>query len=265
MQFSLDKIKSSLRRTGADDSLIEQILQTLAEEVYDGITTGEVYNRAYALLKQSRPEYASRYKLKRAIYELGPTGFPFEKFISAILTYSGYTTETGIVLAGRCVTHEVDVLAHKNGTVIPVECKFHGQQGIKCNVKVPLYIRSRFEDIRDNWSREEVLEQVWVVTNTRFTRDARDYGTCQNMYLLSWDAPAGNSLKERIDRLGLYPITASALLTSKDKNYLLDKGLVLCRDLIKESFFMDHAGISEKRQLRILEEMKKLCQGERNY
>lgn len=257
--FSLDKIKASLRRTGADDALIQKILDTLADEVYEGITTREVYNRAYAMLHQSRSEYASRYKLKRAIYELGPTGFPFEKFVSAILAYSGYTTRTGVMLSGRCVHHEVDVEAKKNGTTTLVECKFHGQQGIKCNVKIPLYIWSRYRDIADNWQGPELLEPVWVVTNTRFTLDARKYGDCMGMYLLSWDYPSGDSLRERIDRLGLYPITVSPLLTSREKNFLLDKGVVLCRTLLKESFFLDHAGVSAKRQQRILEEMKTLC------
>lgn len=260
VEFSLDKIKASLRRTGADDHLIEKILDTLADEAYDGITTREVYNRAYAMLKQTRSVLASRYKLKRAIYELGPTGFPFEKFIAAILQYSGFTSETGVIMAGKCVQHEVDVLARKNGTVTPIECKFHGQQGIKCNVKVPLYIHSRFKDILDNWNTEDQLQPVWVVTNTRFTKDAMQYGHCMEMYLLSWDAPVGDSLKERIDRLGLYPITASSLLSSRDKKYLLEKGVVLCRDLIKESFYLDHAGISERRQRRILDEMHKLCE-----
>ena len=260
VEFSLDKIKASLRRTGADDRLIEKILDTLEEEVYDGISTREVYNRAYAMLKQSRSVCASRYKLKRAIYEFGPTGFPFEKFIAAILRYSGYQTETGVIMTGKCVHHEVDVLARKNGAVVPIECKFHGQQGIKCNVKVPLYIHSRYKDILDNWKKEGQLQPVWVVTNTRFTGDALDYGKCMGMYLLSWDVPEGNSIKDRIDRLGLYPITASSLLTSRDKNYLLEKGVVLCRDLLKESFYLDHAGISEKRQKRILDEMNNLCQ-----
>ena len=260
MQFSLDKIKASLRRTGADDSLIEGILETLSDEVYEGITTREVYNRAYALLKQSRSEYASRYKLKRAIYELGPTGFPLENFVAAILNYSGYKTQTGVIITGKCVSHEVDVEARKNGAVTLVECKFHGQQGIKCNVKVPLYIHSRYLDILEHWTRAEKLLPVWVVTNTRFTLDAHKYGDCMGMYLLSWDHPEGNSLRDRIDRLGLYPITVSSLLTSREKRFLLDKGVVLCRDLLKEAFFLDHAGVSEKRKERVIREMKNLCQ-----
>lgn len=257
--FSLDKIKASLRRTGANDQLIQKILDTLADEVYEGITTREVYNRAYAMLHQSGAAYASRYKLKKAIYELGPTGFPFERFIAAVLEYSGYSTQTGVMLSGKCVHHEVDVEAKKNGEVILVECKFHGQQGIKCNVKIPLYIWSRYRDIAENWQRAEALKPVWVATNTRFTLDARKYGSCMGMYLLSWDHPEGDSLRERIDRLGLYPITVSSLLTAREKNFLLDKGVVLCRTLLKETFFLDHAGVSAKRQKRILDEMKTLC------
>lgn len=259
VQFSLDQIKSSLRRTGADDALIGKILKTLADEVYEGITTREVYNRAYALLKQSRSEYASRYKLKRAIYELGPTGFPLEKFVAAILNYSGYKARTGVIVPGKCVNHEVDVEARKNGMVTLIECKFHGQQGIKCNVKIPLYIHSRYLDIRDHWKNEEALQPIWVVTNTRFTIDALQYGKCMGMYLLSWDHPSGDSLRERIDRLGLYPVTVSSLLTSREKNFLLEKGVVLCRDLLRETFFLDHAGISEKRKEKIIREMKNIC------
>lgn len=260
--FSLDKIKASLRHTGADDPLIERILNTLADEVYDGITTREVYNRAYAMLQQSRSEFASRYKLKRAIYELGPTGFPFEKFVAAILEYSGYKTRTGVIINGRCVSHEVDVEARKNGEISLLECKFHGQQGVKCNVKIPLYIWSRYRDIDEHWKGEEVLKPMWVVTNTRFTLDALNYGKCMGMYLLSWDHPKDDSLRVRIDRLGLYPITVSSLITSREKVFLLDKGVVLCRDLLKEPFFLDHAGVSAKRQERILEEMKTICRCE---
>ena len=111
--FSEDKLRNSLKRSGAHPDLIDKILLRVKEELYEGITTKELYNRAYALLKKSKPISASRYKLKKAIYELGPTGFPFEKFINAILHYSGYRTEVSKVLSGRCVEHEIDVIAEK--------------------------------------------------------------------------------------------------------------------------------------------------------
>ncbi|RSC95639.1 restriction endonuclease [Tenacibaculum singaporense] len=261
--FSLTKLKKSLKRTGADDILVSEILKIVQDELYEGITTKEIYNRAFALLKKKKNVFASKYKLKKAIYELGPTGFPFEHFIAAILKYSGYKVKIGEILQGECIQHEVDVLAHKNNETTVVECKFHSEQGLVCNVKIPLYIHSRYQDVKNHWNtfnkHKTTLTQGWVVTNTRFTNDAEQYGNCAGLYLLSWDYPKGNSLKDIIDRLGLYPITVSTLLTKREKQFLLNRDVVLCRELIKDSFYLDHLGVSDIRKKRILEEIQQLC------
>ncbi|RNL85377.1 ATPase [Sinomicrobium pectinilyticum] len=261
VDFSYEKLRASLQHTGAGDQLIERIIRTVRNELYPGISTREIYNRAFAMLRKDTSVFASKYKLKNAIFELGPTGFPFEKFIGAVLRYSGYENEIGKVVPGICVDHEIDVFAGKNGTVTLVECKFHSEQGRKCDVKIPLYIHSRFLDIDGAWKKngKNNLTEPWVVTNTRFTSDAREYGQCAGLYLLSWDHPKENSLKERIDRLGLYPVTSSTLMTKREKQFLLDKDIVLCRDLYKESFMLDHIGISEKRKKNILREIYELC------
>ncbi len=262
--FSEEKLKKSLKRSGANPDLVKDILKQVKGELYEGITTKELYNRAYALLKKKKPVSASRYKLKKAIYELGPTGFPFEKFINAILHYSGYRTEVGKVLQGHCVKHEIDVIAEKEENLILVECKFHGEQGRNCNVKIPLYIHSRYEDVRsspDNgYSKTRQPDQAWVVTNTRFTSAAIAYGKCVGLYLLSWDYPKKDSLKNRIDRLGLYPITVSTLLSSREKQFLLSRDVVLCRQLLKDTFYLDHLGVSENRKRKIVNEIASLCQ-----
>ena len=261
--FSEEKLRSSLKRSGADSKLISQILSLVREELYDGITTKELYNRAYSYLKRKKPVYASKYKLKKAIYELGPTGFPFERFIGAILNYSGYKIQVGKNVSGKCVSHEIDVVAEKNGAILIIECKFHGEQGRNCNVKIPLYIYSRYLDIKnagDNAiSNIRQPDDCWVVTNTRFTKDAIVYGNCTGLYLLSWDYPKGNSIKERIDRLGLYPITVSTLLTKREKQFLLSRDVVLCRQLLKDSFYLDHLGVSDIRKTKILNEVGMLC------
>lgn len=262
-QFSLAKLKKSLKRTGADDTLVSEIIEIVQGELYERITTKEIYNRAFALLKKKKNVFASKYKLKKAIYELGPTGYPFEYFIAAVLKYSGYKVKVGEILQGECVQHEVDVLAHKNNETTVVECKFHSEQGFVCNVKVPLYIHSRYNDVRNYWNtfnkHKTTLTQGWVVTNTRFTEDATQYGNCAGLYLLSWDYPKENSLKDIIDRLGLYPITVSTLLTKREKQFLLNRDVVLCRELIKDSFYLDHLGVSDTRKSRILLEIQQLC------
>lgn len=261
-RFSIDKLKNSLRKSGAEEDLVNEIANHVRDELYQGITTQEIYNRAFALLKKKKRGFASKYKLKKAIYELGPTGFPFEKFVSALLFYSGYEVETGSIFQGKCVAHEVDVVAKKNDEYILAECKFHGEEGRNCNVKIPLYINSRYQDILNfykNKSDDIIPNQGWVVTNTRFTEDALTYGKCVGLYLLSWDYPQDNGLKDRIDRLGLYPITVSTLMSQREKQFLLSRDVVLCKQLINDDFYLDHLGISEKRKERILEEIKLLC------
>ncbi|MFL1012186.1 ATP cone domain-containing protein [Flavisericum labens] len=263
VKFSLGKLKASLKRTSADETTVNQIIDKVREELYQGISTKEIYNRAFALLKKKKSYLASKYKLKKAIYELGPTGFPFERFVSAILKYSGYNTQVGQILQGQCVAHEVDVVAHKNNETTVIECKFHNEEGLKCNVKIPLYINSRYTDIKAQWQtnpeNESTLTKGWVVTNTRFTEDAIKYGSCANLYLLSWDYPENDGLKDRIDRLGLYPITVSTLLTNREKQFLLSREVVLCRELIGDVFYLDHLGVSETRKEKILNEIKMLC------
>ena len=263
VEFLPDKLQRSLKRTGADQQTIKEIINLVKAELYPGITTKEIYNRAFNLLKKKKSYFASKYKLKKAIYELGPTGFPFEKFVSAILNYSGYTTNVNKILKGKCISHEIDVIAQKGNETTIIECKFHSEQGLNCNVKIPLYINSRYRDVKQEWIADSkngtLLSKGWLVTNTRFTSDALKYGICSNLYLISWDYPKNNGLKDRIDRLGLYPITVSTLLSSKEKQFLLGRGLVLCRELLQNKYYLDHLGISEIRKEKILKEITQLC------
>jgi len=263
VKFSTHKLRTSLKKTGADKAIVEEIISKVRDELYQGISTKKIYNRAFALLKKKKSYLASKYKLKKAIYELGPTGFPFERFISTILKFQDYQTDVDITLQGKCVSHEIDVIANKNNETTLIECKFHIKKGLHCNVKVPLYINSRYLDVKAQWNantkNHTKLAQGWVVTNTRFTQDAIAYGDCSGLYMLSWDYPKNDGLKDRIDRLGLYPITVSTLLKRREKQFLLSRDIVLCRELIGDAFYLDHLGISDTRKEKILDEINQLC------
>ena len=262
VKFSFEKLRKSLKRTDAEHDTVESILRVVKDELYEGISTKEIYNRAFALLKKKKSYLASKYKLNKAIYEIGPTVYLFERIISAILTYSGYKTQVGRILQGKCVAHEIDVIAFKNGEATVIECKFHSEEGLNCNVKVPLYINSRYLDVKAHWDSKKMdktLTPGWVVTNTRFTEDAIQYGKCCGLYLLSWDYPKDDGLKDRIDRLGLYPITVSTLLTNREKQFLLSREVVLCRELIGDAFYLDHLGVSQTRKEKILNEINQIC------
>src|SRR5690606_6702976 len=149
------------------------------------------------------------------------SGYPFEKYVGEILKHEGYKTRVGQIVQGHCVQHEVDVIASKDDQHFMVECKFHSDQVRKCDVKIPLYIHSRFLDVEKAWEQRpghgHKFHQGWVMTNPRFTTDATQYGTCAGLNLVSWDFPKKGSLRERIDGSGLHPITCLTTLTKKEK------------------------------------------------
>lgn len=262
-EFDIEKLKESLRRSQTSESEINEIAANIIPILYDGIPSKEIYKKAFAMLKKQNRASASKYSLKRAILELGPTGFPFEQLIGSLLTHYGYTTEVSVILQGECVTHEVDVLAEKDGNTYTVECKFHTDFRTSSNVKVPLYINSRFLDIQKRWNddpnKKSHLKQGWLITNTRFTSDAIDYGKCVGLQLMSWDYPKNNGLKQNVDKYGLYPITTLTTLNKREKDLIIEKNVILTKELYERPDILDKIGLSTLKKNRVLNEIKQLC------
>tara|TARA_R110001592_G_scaffold341270_1_gene630115 strand:- start:399 stop:1238 length:840 start_codon:yes stop_codon:yes gene_type:complete len=261
--FDINKLIASLRRSQADESLVQDIAWGIQDKIQNGMTTKKIYQMAFNMLKGKSRVSASKYKLKKALMELGPSGFPFEKLVSKIMEHEGFETKVGVIVQGNCVQHEVDVIALKDNNHYMIECKYHSDQGRFCNVKIPLYIHSRFLDVEKQWERqkghEAKLHKGGVYTNTRFTTDAIQYGKCVGLLLTSWDYPTGSGLKDRIDKLGLHPITALTTLTKAEKTKLLDTGIVLCKELHERPSLLEKIGVPKPRHKTILEDSEKLC------
>ena len=69
----------------------------------------------------------------------------------------------------------------------------------------------------------------------------------------------GNGLKDRIDTLGLHPVTALTTLTKAEKTKLLDKGIVLCKELHETPKILEQIGVPKSRHKNILEDSRELC------
>ncbi|GAB4253118.1 MAG: hypothetical protein Kow0079_08420 [Vicingaceae bacterium] len=261
--YNENKLKHSLERSGATKEVIDTILLRISNMLYDGIPTNVLYKTAFQELKKAHSPFAAKYKLKKALFELGPTGFPFEKYVAKLLEYQGFKTHVGVIVKGHCVDHEVDVVAEKDNQHFMVECKFHSDKNRFCNVKVPLYIQSRFLDVERQWKKQPghntKFHQGWIVTNTRFTTDAIQFGKCMGLNLISWDYPKQGNLKDRIDFSGLHPITCLTTITKNEKQQLLDLGTVLCKELCQNQLLLSKIAIPKTRQNRILKEAKELC------
>jgi hypothetical protein len=257
--FSQQKLESSLKRAGADEEIVENILRDLKPWLYNGVTTRKIYKMAFGLLTRQKPGMAARYSLKRAIMELGPTGFPFEHFIGQLFSQWGFKAEVGQIIQGRFVKHEVDVVATGIKKQIFVECKYYNVQGKFADVKVSLYIHSRFEDIiairKDIPEYRDFLLQGWIVTNTRFTTDAMDYGRGAGLHLVSWDYPNGQSLKDLIEKDSLFPITVLSRLNQTQKQKLLGKGIVLCRQIAIDPELLKGLDLDSKKREEVLMEV----------
>jgi hypothetical protein len=265
--FSPSKLERSLQRAGAETSTIKDITREIETWLADGTTTKKIYRKAFSLLQKKRHSMAARYSLKKAIMELGPSGFPFEHFIGHIFRYKGFDVQVGQTVNGKCVTHEVDVIASDNGNQHLVECKYHNSQGKFSSVQVPLYIRSRVNDIIE--TRQALPEYKdlqfhgWVVTNTRFTTDATNYAICSGLNLMSWDYPEKDSLKALIEKFRAFPITALTQLTKVQKQQLLQKEIILCSELKDNPQELDVLQIPQARQKKIMMEVKDLCNGQK--
>ena len=261
--FSAHKLENSLKRAGATAEVIDAIVQQVTNSLFEGITTKEIYHIAFELLRNKRSSSAAKYKLKHAIMELGPTGFPFEKYFAEVLKNQGFKTKVDQTLQGHCVSHEIDVIAEKGDNYFMVECKFHNQPGFICDVKIPLYIQSRFKDVENSLDQlpgqSHKFHQGWVVTNTRFSADAIQYGICVGLHLVGWDYPHNGSLREQIDQAGLYPITCLTTLTENEKGKLLEMGIVLSKDLYENHLALSQIGIAKDRIATIVNESKEVC------
>jgi Holliday junction resolvase-like predicted endonuclease len=256
--FSEEKLLVSIMRAGAPAEIAQQVVAEIHPLLFEGISTHEIYRNAFQILRRTMRSLAARYSLKTAIMELGPSGYPFEKFVGEIFKKQGFDVKTGQVLQGRCVQHEMDVVAERNNLAVMVECKYRNDQGKISGVQVPLYVNSRMQDIRLVWQtkpeNKDKSFQGWIVTNTRFSSDAEDYGICAGLHMVSWGFPERDNLRLVVEEYALYPVTALTTLSGKQKQFLLEKGIILVEQLLHHPGIMAHFGLTGKDQQDILSE-----------
>lgn len=264
VEYNPSKLKQSLLKSGASQMLVASILKAIEKEIYEGISTKKIYKMAFGLLKKESNSHAARYNLKEAIRLLGPAGFFFEKYIARIFSSEDYETKTNVFLQGKCVSHEIDILVKKNDVLAMVECKFHMGKDANSDVKVPMYILSRFNDIKerkhDIFNKNDLISKCWIVSNNRFTSDAIDFAKCSKLNLLSWNYPENNSLKTKNDLNFLYPITCLTTLALAEKDKLLVMEVILVKEIINNSECLEKIGLTPNRIVNVLKEASELCE-----
>lgn len=237
--FDAKKLEESLVRAGASLKAVKATLQEIDRQSKPKMKSDEVFKCSLDILRKHDVLVAARYSLKRAIMELGPTGYVFERYIARILNAYGYKTEVSVMAQGKCVPQEIDVSARKGKTHFLIECKYHNSRGSRSDLKVAMYTQARFEDVRAGAllakGPTDTFHQPWLVTNTQVTSEALKYAKCMGMKILAWKYPARGSLEQLIEAKHLYPITILPSMHRAILNKFIDSQVLLVEDILPYS------------------------------
>lgn len=252
--FSEKKAYNSARRAGASDSESKKIVKEL--DIYEGIKTSEISEKIRRALKRENKKAALRFNLKGAIKKLGPTGFPFEKYVAEIFKNQGFKSKTNLFIPGKCCVHEIDFTAEKDNLLYIGECKYRNLSGGKVETKNALANYARFLDILSKKSFDVNIKSM-IVTNNKFTSRVIKYSKCVGVELLGWRHPKDRGLEYLIEKDRLYPIT----ILPSFKNYMFgaftSKGLMMAKDVLG----LDRINLPKK-VLQTLKEEAKLIYGD---
>ncbi len=265
--FNRAKIRNSVMHAGVSAKDADKIIEKTLRSISPPITTKKLFGAIKKHLRTESPLSNMRYRIKDAIYALGPTGYPFERYVAKILEQQGYEVKVGQIVQGRCVSHEVDVLATKGKHCYMVECKFHHKGKTHSNIKTALYVHARFLDIKRAYGESEMrkmglIPKGMVVTNTRFSSEAVKYSECVGLKAIGWKHPLGESLEQLIEDGKTYPVTVLPSVNRKNVSVLLKHDIVTVKDLEKISAvaLSKATGFDVKESLRMIKQAYTICE-----
>jgi len=231
--FNEEKIVRSLAKSGLSLDTAAQTVDYLKHHIKPDMTTKSIFGHVSTYLQENAPiENYFNYGLKRAVMDTGPSGYPFEILVSDLLRLENYKTEVSVVTQGKCVTHEIDVIAQKEKDKFFIECKYHNTPGYKTDIQVALYTYARFLDVAYVQKQNNPHDIIfpWLITNTKVTSDVMSYGQCVGLLITTWNQPKGG-LEEMIISSGLHPVTLLYNIPKEKIQVMLDRGLVTCARL----------------------------------
>ncbi len=250
VEYNPRALRISLSKSGATKDEVDEVFDLLLKDVYDGIPTTTLFNLAFEHLKTYRNSYAARYSLKRALSQLGPEGYYFEKYIKRLMESAGYNAVNGEIIQGNAVTHEIDVVAQRDEKLYFLECKFRNDIEAKISVTTPMYFMSRMIDLSDKefsyFDKKLKPTKGFLVTNAYLTTDSIDWATFYNIGLISWNYPEKMSLKYLIDNLAIYPVTCLTNITKEQQRILLDNDCLLVKDILNKREHLNELALSDE-------------------
>jgi hypothetical protein len=235
--FSREKVVRTCMRMGATRAVAELIVDEIEKRIYDGITTKKLLQMIFRLLRKHKPMIKYQIDLRKALSLLSPSP-DFELFIQLLLFEHGYEVTPNQIIRGKCVEHEVDAIARKNGKTCIVEVKHHYKYHTPTSLDVSRISRAVFEDVTEGYElglNSERIDYALIVCNTKLSDHAKRYADCRGIRHIGWSSPKNRDLQTMIEEKQLYPITFLKALNADVRQKLASNGLVLLKQLAEQN------------------------------
>jgi len=263
--FDKNKIVRTCLRMGATRAVAESIAEEIETRIYDGIETKKILQMIFRSLRKHKPVIRHQIDLRKALSLLNPAP-DFERFIQLLLSEHGYEVTPNRIIRGRCVEHEVDAVARKNGKTCIVEVKHHFKYHTPTNLDVSRISRAVFEDVTEGYElglNNLKIDYAMIVCNTKLSEHAKRYADCRGISHIGWSSPPNHDLQTMIEEKKLYPITFLKGLNAETRNKLASNGVILLRQLTGKSSkeLRRQTGISKEKFVSIVGKARTILSG----
>jgi len=233
---------------GASSQVAFEVAEKVESRLYDGISTQMIHRMIIRFLRKYKPEVRNLFDLRKGISLMSPKP-EFELFVQTLLMNSGFEVRPSQILSGKCVEHEVDAVARKDGATFFVEAKHHFSYHALTGLDESRIARAILEDVTENVVSERngwKVDHAMIVTNTKYSDHAIQYGSCRNILQIGWISPTNLGLQNMIEEKRLYPLSCLRDLPAEIRFKLVESGIVLIGQLLGE----DLQGLAVKTGLR---------------
>ncbi|MCD6154804.1 MAG: restriction endonuclease [Candidatus Verstraetearchaeota archaeon] len=236
--YDEEKVIQTCLRLGASRAVAETVAENISSKLYDGIKTNIILEMVFEELEKYVPSVKHKVDLRRALALMKPKP-DFECYVRIILKNYGFKVYSNRILRGRCVEHEVDGIAIRNGKTYIVEVKHHYNYHTPTGLDVSRIARAVLEDLNEGYLlglNNLKIDTAIIVCNTKLSEHARRYADCRGILHIGWNSPEPWNLRIMIEKKKLYPITYIRGLNENLRERFSSAGIILLKQLVALSF-----------------------------
>jgi len=252
--FDKQKIINTCLRLQATLEQAQSIADRIEAKAYDGIPTSKILKMIFRYMEKYRPAIGHQIDLKQAIAMLRSKP-DFEIFIAKLFEAMGYEVETNLIIQGKCIEHEIDVVARKENEVILIEVKHHVNHHTYSGLDVFLQLNSTLEDLKEGYEvgkNNFKFTRAILICNTKVSEHAKRYALCRGLEFIAWKFPPEKGLERLIEEYKFYPISFLKEIERDEAYKLADIGIVTVKQLLEDvEKISRRSGISKNRILEL--------------